>query len=125
MSYWVYLEAKDEYSGVQVPEFIAGGIVKALPSMNGLRTIPDTEAEVNVTYNYSRFFYEYLSADGLRYLDGKKAQDTIAVLEIACSNLPDEPDTNYWASTPGNAGHILHLLLGWAKLYPEAIWRVS
>ena len=28
----------------------------------------------------------------------------------------------YWASTEGNAGYALSILLGWARMHPDAIW---
>lgn len=31
----------------------------------------------------------------------------------------------YWKSTPGNAGHVLNILLSWAKQCPNACWRIS
>ncbi len=28
----------------------------------------------------------------------------------------------YWAPTSGNAGYALNILLGWAKIHPDAVW---
>lgn len=31
----------------------------------------------------------------------------------------------YWKSTPGNVGHVLSILLKWAKMNPSGIWEIS
>ncbi len=28
----------------------------------------------------------------------------------------------YWKATPGNAGHVLNVLLEWARQHPDAVW---
>ena len=124
MSWWIYLEDESK-NLVDVPDFIAGGIVQARLTSIGLAPVPNSKAELNVTYDYSRYFYQYLDpVDGLRWLDGKRAVDTITQLTSAYRYLPDERDGDYWASTPGNAGNVLAVLLECAKLYPNAVWRV-
>lgn len=83
-----------------------------------------TEASLNITWNYSKFFHDHLDAKkGIRWLYGKKAKNTAKRLRKAIKELGTEPDNDYWASTPGNAGHALSVLLQWAKQHPEAIWR--
>ena len=84
------------------------------------------EAMLNVTYNYGRFYRLYLDEeDGLKWLDGKKASETTERLERALRILGAERDRDYWASTSGNAGFALAILLYWAKLNPDAVWKVS
>ncbi len=81
-------------------------------------------ANLNVTYNYCRHFYEHLDKKkGIRWLYGKKARDTIKRLEKSVKELGVEKDDNYWKSTSGNAGYALSILLKWAKQHPEAIWE--
>jgi hypothetical protein len=82
-------------------------------------------AELNVTYNYSPFYHEYLDKkEGLEFLDGKKAEECIPRLEKAVSILGVETDTDdYWKATKGNAA--LAILLSWAKQHPNAIFKVS
>ena len=87
--------------------------------MNGLE-----RAELNVTYNYSRFFHEFLDAKkGIRWLYGKKAKDCIKRLEKAVKELGTDQFTDYWAPTHGNAGYALAILLRWAKQHPDAVFR--
>ncbi|KKN04709.1 hypothetical protein LCGC14_1094820 [marine sediment metagenome] len=84
-------------------------------------------AELNITYNYGREFGGAIGyQDGfVQWLTDKKAKDVVSLLRVAVKKLGTERSDNYWASTPGNAGHALSILLGWAEQYPEAIFRVS
>lgn len=85
-----------------------------------------TEASLNVTWNYSSFYHDALDAEqGIRFLDGKKAENMIELLTKAVTELGIERDDNYWASTSGNAGYTLSILLKWAKLHPTATFKVS
>ena len=83
------------------------------------------EASMLVTYNYSDHYRACLDSEKrLMCLHEKKAKDTIKQLEIAIRLLGTNRDKDYWKPTPGNAGYILSVLLGWAKLHPEAVWKV-
>jgi hypothetical protein len=82
-----------------------------------------TDANLNITYNYSWFYYMLLDKDfGIRWIYGKRAQDCIKRLEGAVKKLGVRQYKDYWAPTPGNAGYALSILLTWAKQYPEAIF---
>ena len=115
MSWWVSL--LDEHGVlVYVPRFIEGGTYP----------VGGTEqAELNITYNYSKWYHQhFMPRSGLQWLHNKVAFDTIGQLERAVKELGTIQDTNYWASTPGNAGYALSLLLKWAKQHPKAIFVV-
>lgn len=112
MSYWVYLRSP-EGETLSVDHHIDGGTY-ALGVTN--------QAEVNVTYNYSKVFN--LLGFSIRDLHEKVAGDTIPILRALSQQLPDRPDDDYWAPTPGNAGHVIHAFLKWAKQYPTGIWEV-
>ena len=119
MSYDIELRLNDEI--VQVPRFIEGGVVQCLP--NSKLVIGTTDADINITYNYSKFFYAELDAEmGIRWLYGKTGAETAGRLEKAVKALGTEKDDDYWKATSGNAGHILNVLLGWAILHPDAVW---
>lgn len=124
MSYWVNLIKNGEY--MQVPPFNEGGIrVMELGENGSLREANTTEATVNVTWNYNHVYHEFLG-DSLRgLLEGKRAGTTIEILTKGVQLLGTEQDPDYWKATKGNAGHILALLLSWAKIHPEAIWVVD
>jgi len=82
-----------------------------------------TDASLNITYNYSGFYYEHLDKKwGIRWIYGKKGKQVIRRLEKAIAILGTQRDTDYWKSTPGNAGFALSILLKWATQYPEAIF---
>lgn len=82
-----------------------------------------TEAELNITYNYSEVYN--LLGFNISQLNGQKAGDWIPELDALVSRLGTKQFTDYWAPTPGNAGYALSILLEWAKQYPDAIFRVS
>jgi hypothetical protein len=126
MSYWVYLR-DDAGNLVEVPRHAEGGTV----AVAGTPT-----AELNVTYNYSRYYkrtFSYIlflegrevSDAGIRWLDGKPAGETTSVLEQAVSILGTDQSDDYWEATEGNAGHALSILLDWATQHPEATFEVS
>lgn len=89
-----------------------------------------TRADLNVTYNYGQCFRllgtPWTPDGGLQEnLHGLTAAKTINRLEYAVATLGTKTFKDYWAPTPGNAGHALSILLKWAKQYPDAVWRVS
>mgnify|MGYP001213338952 CR=1 FL=1 len=62
---------------------------------------------------------------GLRELNGMTAMDSIPILAEAVAALGTEQDEDYWKPTPGNAGHALNVMLGWAKQCPDAVWEIT
>jgi hypothetical protein len=120
MSWWIGLHnSADEDSGiVQLDELNQdqGGTMRVGGS---------PEADLNVTYNYSGYYYDYIDKEeGIKWLAGKKASETVERLEKAFAVLGEEDCGNYWKATPGNAGRALKVLLKWAKQYPDAVWFV-
>ena len=114
MGWWVYLENAETGAVLDV----------ALHSEGGTRALGGTtEASVSVTWNYSPYF-SLSFPGGLRWMNDKAAADTIAHLESAVASLGTVQDADYWKATPGNAGYILSVLLGWAKQHPNGVWRV-
>jgi hypothetical protein len=82
-----------------------------------------TDASLNITYNYGRFYREHLDKEqGIRWLYNKKASETIDRLQKAVEDLGTTRDADYWKATPGNAGYALAILLSWARQHPEAVW---
>lgn len=81
------------------------------------------DANIDITYNYAKYFREEIdSRYGIRWLYGKHAHECIDVLEAAVEKLGKVRDADYWETTPGNAGHVLNVLLAWARQYPYAIF---
>ena len=83
-----------------------------------------TAAELNVTYNYSDLYHEAVGHNLIGWLDGKRASQTIQVLQSAVDRLGVCPSKDYWEMTAGNAGYAAKILLGWAKANPDAVWSV-
>jgi hypothetical protein len=109
------------------------------------------DTSLHITYNYAFFYYHFLDKrKGIRWLYNKRAGDCIKRLEKAVKILGtrqaltkaaldermkalfrddeevDEELSNsvdYWAETPGNAGHALNILLRWAKQFPDATFE--
>lgn len=80
------------------------------------------EACLNITYNYSPHYYKAFGEGGIRSLYGKRAGDCIPDLERAVAMLGTVRASNYWESSAGNAGYALSILLGWARLHPDAVF---
>jgi len=82
-----------------------------------------TDAWLNVTYNYSECYrlFEFSLTD----LDRKTASETEERLADLVEKLGTARYPDYWAPTPGNAGHALSILLGWARQHPDGVWSVS
>ena len=116
MSFWVSLEDAQGETCTSEPfedggTFVVGG---------------SDECSLNVTYNYSRFYYGALDeSEGLRAMNGGVARDWHGRLEQAVSDLGTERDNDYWAATAGNAGATLARLLAWARAFPDATFRVN
>lgn len=115
MSWWVSLNKDNK--PVKVELFSEGGNYP----IGGQK-----EAELNITYNYSGSYYQYLdSEESLRWLHQKKAKDCTERLENAVKELGTKQNEDYWKPTKGNAGYALNILLKWAKEYPEAKFQVD
>ena len=112
------VELCDENGVVSVPPHNEGGII----TLNR----DNQYADISVTWNYAPLYFEHIDKEkGFRWLNGKKAKDTITRLQAAIKKLGVNQDPDYWKSTPGNAGHILKIMLGWAKQYPNAEWMIQ
>ncbi len=84
------------------------------------------EAELNITYNYSQFYYDALDKkEGLRWLNDRTAYECCDRLKKAIDKLGINRDNDYWKATSGNAGYALNILHKWAKQYPRAKFIVE
>lgn len=83
-----------------------------------------TVADIGVTYNYAIYFYNQIDKElGIRWLYGKTGEECVPRLHAAVRALGTFQADDYWDQTPGNAGHILELLLRWAKQNPTACFQ--
>lgn len=76
------------------------------------------DPSINITYNYSQFFYAHWPS-GIRELYGKTAKDVVREIERVLPKMSGSPDSDYWASTEGNAKAALIGLRDLANLCPE------
>lgn len=78
---------------------------------------------LSITYNYSEYYrMAFNDPLGIRCLYGISGKESIPLLEMAISKLPNNTDPNYWAATGGNAKRPLKRLLKMAKQRLEGIW---
>jgi len=83
-----------------------------------------TSASINITYNYAVFFREALDeTEGIRWLYGRSGEESVPRLHAAVRELGTNISDDYWEATPGNAGHVLEILLRWARRYPTAVFK--
>lgn len=86
----------------------------------------NTETWLNVTYNYSWYYYKHLDSEkGIRWLYGRHGSDCVKKLEEAIEPFKDHKpyDSDYWADTPGNCIRPLKIFLDWVKRFPEGVFR--
>lgn len=72
------------------------------------------DAELNITYNYSKIFAFK------KILNGKTCEDCIEWLESLIKTLGTERDEDGWEPTEGNVGYCLSIILSWCKQHPKA-----
>ena len=78
-----------------------------------------TEPHLNITYNYSQFFFQHWPNKGIRCLYGLTAAQVSAEIEKVLPAMRGEPSVSYWDATEGNAKAALQSLLRLADLCPE------
>ena len=86
-----------------------------------------TEAWLNITYNYGRFYREH-HPEGIRSIYGMTGAESIphlqAMIETIKTNHPKcETTSDYWDAAPGNALKPLHQLIALARLRPDGVWN--
>ena len=113
MSYDLYLMKNMQVCHTETPHHITGGTYEAGGS---------TKLWLNITYNYSPYFYRVFGEKGIRALLGLTGAASIPVLEAAMVLLKDDVTDNYWEATEGNAKKALQDLVALAKLCPDGIW---
>jgi hypothetical protein len=82
-----------------------------------------TEAWLNVTYNYSKFFYSTMGEAGIRTIYGMTGAASLPILRSTVSQLGDDVSKNYWDATEGNAKCSLLQLIALAEMRPDGVWQ--
>ena len=82
-------------------------------------------ASLSVTYNYNPFFKNLYNGEGLRGLSGKTGWEVAPELLRVITALPDEdPSSDYWASTAGNAREVLQNIMVFIVERPNGVFEV-
>lgn len=81
-----------------------------------------TDAKLNITYNYGKYYYNTFGEKGIREIYGKTGAESIPIIEKAISMLGNDVSDDYWEATEGNAKLPLFQLLALAKMRPDGIW---
>lgn len=83
-----------------------------------------SEAWLNITYNYSRFFYAAMGEKGIRTIYGMTGAESLPILKSAAEQLDlgDKKPHDYWKATPANARAALLGLIAFAEMRPDGIW---
>lgn len=81
-----------------------------------------SEAWLNITYNYGRFYREVFGEKGIRTIYGMTGAESIPVIKAAMDKLGDDVDPDYWKPTQGNAKKALAGLLALAQMRPDGVW---
>ena len=84
-----------------------------------------TRAYMNITYNYSEFYYKTIDQEkGINWLNGKTGAECLPVLEKSVRILGIKKSDDYWEATSGNAGNALLGLIAFCKSRPDGIFKV-
>ena len=116
MSYDIYLEEPETRETITFDEShnITGGTF----ALGGT-----DEAWLNITYNYSKFYYSMIDKEkGIRWLYGKTGKECLPVLKAAVEKLGTKTSKDYWKATAGNAGAALLGLTAFCELRPDGIF---
>ena len=98
---------------VNSPHFMEGGTYQ----LGGSK-----EMWLNITWNYSKYYYKIMGKNGIRSIYGKSGAESIPILEKAINKLGNDTDEDYWKATEGNAKKPLLQLIAMAKMRPDGIW---
>ena len=84
----------------------------------------NSETSLNVTYNYSWYYYMFLDEElGIRWLYKKTGKECKERLEKAIEPFKDANTyKDYWACTPGNCVSPLKRLLSWCEMFPDGVF---
>ena len=103
MSYDIYLKDPLSKETAEVPaHLMIGGTYKAdyHPDTKTFTPALNTEAHLNITYNYSSYYYEVYAEGGIRTIYGMMGVDSIPILENMIATLTNKYLQNgEWIST--------------------------
>lgn len=92
----------------------------------GTYAIGNKNSCLNVTYNYSWFYYAFLDKEkGIRWLYGKKGKECITRLKELLNKFPNTTPykEDYWVNCLGNCMQPIKIFYKWCEQYPEGIFN--
>lgn len=81
------------------------------------------ELSLNITWNYSDFYYKFFGDKGIRTIYGMTGATSIPVIQQVVDKLGADVTDNYWEPSEGNAKAALLQLIALAQLRPDGIWQ--
>lgn len=106
MSYDIYLKDPVTKETAEVPgHLMRGGTFMAdyHPESGTFTPALNTEAWLNITYNYGHYYYEMNKEEGIREIYGKTGLDSIPILEGMIAHLEKKYKKNgKWITTKRN-----------------------
>lgn len=152
MSYDIYLNNPETGEVSKVNSFLMAGGTVPCRNVNGqLVQTEQTDAWINITYNYAKYYYAVTEGDerfvhrrsasgevdyGIRGIYGKTGAESIPLLHLMIDRIHDryiysngkllnerETDTSdYWAPTAANAIRPLRQMISLAEQCPDSVW---
>lgn len=153
MSYDIYLNDPSTGEVSKVNSFLMTGGTVPCRNVNGqLFQDEQTDAWINITYNYAKYYYAVTEGDerfahtgsasgevdyGIRGIYGKTGAESIPLLQLMIDRIHDryiysdgkwlderEADTSdYWAPTAANAIRPLRQMISLAEQCPDSVWE--
>lgn len=152
MSYDIYLNDPSTGEVSKVNRFLMTGGTVPCRNVNGqLFQNEQTEAWINITYNYAKYYYAVTEGDerfahrrsasgeedyGIRGIYGKTGAESIPLLQLMIDRIharyiyndgkwldEREADTSdYWVPTAANAIRPLRQMISLAEQCPDSVW---
>ena len=103
MSYDIHLIDQTTNETAQVPgHLMIGGTFKTdyHPETGTFTPALNTDAALNITYNYGHYYYEVFSEKGIKEIYGKSGAESIPILETMINRIKQKyHDGNDWITT--------------------------
>ena len=153
MSYDIYLNNPETGEVSKVNSFLMSGGTVPCRNVNGqLVQTEQTDAWINITYNYAKYYYAVTEGDerfahtgsasgnvgyGIRGIYGKTGAESIPLLQLMINRIHEryiysngkwldeqENDTSdYWKPTAANAIRPLRQMISLAEQCPDSVWE--
>lgn len=90
-----------------------------------MELLPNPECALSITYNYGKHYDDVFGPKGIDVIHDMPAREATPLFVAGVQQLGSKPSSNYWEATPGNAGHALRILLGFALDHPDGVFTID